>query len=236
MLTNDLNMKQTIFFLSNLTVFLCYGFLSHAQGNRGDNIAGLEHMQIRIDFNKYFDSCGVAGSTMIYDIAAQQWIVSDTVGINRETLPASTFKIINLLIALETNAIKDEHELISWPGTTDTVKYGLRPDIYHDMSVKEAFELSAGWVFVSLAHTIGVETYRKYLLASGYGNGSLTHSDIDFWNFGGFGISPVNQVAFLYGLYNETLPFSQRNMRIVKDVMVAEQAANYTIREDRLDS
>ena len=73
--------------------------------------------------------------------------VSMTV-IPARTLPASTFKIINTLIALETGVIADENEIVKWPGKTDTVKYGYRPDIYHDMSLKEAFKRSAGWVYV----------------------------------------------------------------------------------------
>ena len=70
------------------------------------------------------------------------------------------------MIALETNTIKDENEIIKWVGSTDTVKYGYRPEIYHDMPVKEAFELSAGWVFVELAKKIGKDTYRKHLAES----------------------------------------------------------------------
>nr|WP_265714840.1 MULTISPECIES: hypothetical protein [Sphingobacterium] len=49
-----------------------------------------------------------------------------------------------MLIALETGTIKDENEIMKWPGKTDTVKYGYRPDIYRDITVKEAFEVSAG--------------------------------------------------------------------------------------------
>ena len=73
----------------------------------------------------------------------------------QETLPASTFKIINLLIALETKTISSEKEIVKWVGSTDTLKYGYRPEIYHDMTVSEAFEVSAGWVFVELAKKIG---------------------------------------------------------------------------------
>jgi beta-lactamase class D len=147
-----------------------------------------------------------------------------------ETLPASTFKIINLLIALETHTIKDENEIIKWVGTTDTVKYGYRPEIYHDMSVKEAFEVSAGWVFTELSKKIGKDNYQKYLAECGYGNNNLSQLDADFWNFGDFAISPKNQVEFIKSLYVGNLPFSQRNIDIVKNVMLTEQNDQYTIR------
>ena len=185
---------------------------------------------VKSEYKKYFDSCGVDGSVVIYDLSKNEWIVSDTTEITKETLPASTFKIINLLIALETKTIKDEHEIVKWVGSTDTTKYGYRPEIYHDMSVKEAFEVSAGWVFVELAKKIGKENYKKYLTLCQYGNNNLSQVDADFWNFGEFAISPLNQVEFLVKLYGERLPFSKRNVGIVKNVMINEQTDHYTLR------
>lgn len=184
---------------------------------------------VRQDFNTYFDNCHVEGSIVIYDRSTNKWISSDTLGIRMETLPASTFKIINLLIALETKTIADENEVVKWVGSTDTTKYGYRPEIYHDMTVSEAFKVSAGWVFVELAKRIGKENYEKYLALCNYGNLNLSQQDADFWNFGPFGISPVNQVEFIKNLYEEKLPFSKRNMAIVKKILVAEQNDGYTI-------
>ncbi|MCP9768873.1 class D beta-lactamase [Lacihabitans sp. LS3-19] len=181
-------------------------------------------------FKKYFDSCGVDGAIAIFDKNNQQWILSDTGNVLKESLPASTFKIINLLIALETNAIKDENEIVKWIGKTDTVKYGYRPEIYHNMPVKEAFEVSAGWVFVELAKKIGKENYQKYLTACHYGNLNLDEKDDDFWNFGSFEISPINQVEFLKNLYEGKLPFSKKNIEIVKRVLISEENDNFTIR------
>lgn len=189
---------------------------------------GKHPVEIR-DFNKYFSDCNVAGSVMIFDNEAQKWIVSDTTGIFKETLPASTFKIINLLIALETGVIEDENTILKWNGRTDTVKYGYRPEIYHDMSVKEAFEVSAVWVFLELAEKIGRENYKKYLALCNYGNLDLSGTDEDFWNFGPLGISPVNQAELIKNLYHEKLLFSKRNMQIVKKVMHSEQGNGYTI-------
>jgi beta-lactamase class D len=186
--------------------------------------------KIHNDFKKYFDDCGVEGTIVIFDKNNQEWILSDTLNITTQSLPASTFKIINLLIALETKTIKDENEIIKWVGKTDTVKYGYRPEIYHDMSVKEAFEVSAGWVFIELAKKIGRENYKKHLSACNYGNLNLTEKNDDFWNIGNFAISPVNQVEFIKNLHEEKLPFSKRNIEIVKRVMITEETDNYTIR------
>ena len=193
-------------------------------------ISEIESVTVLQDFKNYFDSCGVDGSIAIYDNQQKKWIVSDTVKTKQTSLPASTFKIINLLIALETKIIADENEIVQWVGSTDTVKYGYRPEIYKDMSVKEAFELSAGWVFVELAKKVGRENYKKYLSESKYGNADLSQQDADFWNFGHFEISPIDQVLFLRKLYENKLPFSKRNMDIVKRVMLTEQNEDYSMR------
>jgi beta-lactamase class D len=183
----------------------------------------------KIDCDKYFKDCKVEGSIVIYDKNEDKWLASDTSGIMKETLPASTFKIMNLLIALETGVIKNEMEVVKWPGKTDTLKYGYRPEIYHNMTVKEAFEVSAGWVFIELAKKIGRKNYQHYLKLCNYGNQDLTQQDPDFWNFGRFAISPINQIDFLRAVYEGRTPFSEKNIQILKKVMITEKETAYTI-------
>lgn len=182
------------------------------------------------NLTKPFQDCAIEGSITLYDYKAGQWIASDIHDSQMGTLPASTFKIINTLIALESGAVADENELIKWPGTTDTVKYGYRPEIYHDMSMKEAFKASAGWAYVELAKKIGKEQYKAYLTRAQYGNADVSIDDPDFWNFGKLAISPVNQIELLRGVYEETLPFSKRSFEILKRIMVEEKTDHYTLR------
>lgn len=196
-------------------------------GNYGNAKTG--SVIIRKDFKRYFDKYKVKGSIVVYDKTKNEWCYSDTSGVKKACLPASTFKIVNLLIALETKAIPDIDTVIKWPGGADTVKYGYRPEIYKDMSVKEAFELSAGWVFIELAKKIGKNAYRKYLTLCNYGNVNLSIPEDDFWNFGPFAISPVNQAQFINRLCDGKLPFSKKNMEIVKKVMITEKTDEFTI-------
>jgi beta-lactamase class D len=184
----------------------------------------------QIDLNKPFQECNIKGSITIYDYQTKKWTSSNVNDSHAATLPASTFKIINTLIVLETGVIADENEIIKWPGETDTVKYGYRPDIYHNMSLKEAFKLSAGWVYVELAKKIGKARYKDLLAKSNYGNADVSINDPDFWNFGNFAISPANQIEILIGVYEETLPFSKRSFAILKEIMKEEQTDIYTLR------
>lgn len=181
------------------------------------------------ELTKYFHDCQVEGSIVIYDRDQDKWIVNDTSDIYKGTLPASTFKILNLLIALETGVIDDEEEVIHYKGNVDTTRYGYRPGTYRDMTVREAFEASAVWVFLDLAEKIGKDTYREYLQKINYGNQHLDTTDLDFWNIGELAISPMDQVKFLIALYEGKLPFSQKNIDIVKDVMLTEIGSDYTV-------
>lgn len=220
-------MKSTQFIFGILFIALLFSCSTKRKDNHFTSKN--DEVLVRQDFKKYFDECNVEGAIAIYDHKNHTWILSDTVATRKETLPASTFKIINLLIALETKTIASENDIVKWPGSTDTLKYDYRPNIYHDITVKEAFEVSAGWAFIELAKKIGKDNYKKYLTLCHYGNINLSQTDPDFWNFGAFGISPINQVEFLKKLYEEKLPFSKRNIDIVKKVMITEQNDDYTI-------
>lgn len=182
------------------------------------------------DFSTPFKKCSINGSITIYDYNAKAWITSDSSDSHFPTLPASTFKIVNTLIALETGVINDTEEIISWPGATDTLLYGYRPEIYRDMSVKDAFQQSAGWVYIELASKIGKERYQQHLTASRYGNGELSVEGEDFWNFGNFAVSPVNQIETLIGIYEETLPFRKSSFTLLKELMIEEQTKTYILR------
>jgi beta-lactamase class D len=184
----------------------------------------------QINIKSAFEDCDVTGSITVYDYQNKQWIFSDSIDAKIETLPASTFKVINLLIALETGVIKDENEVIKWPGKIDTILYGYRPDTYKDMTVKQAFEVSAGWVFIELAKRAGKKRYRHYLNLCDYGNNNLSTKGVDFWNFGAFAISPVNQIEFLVKVYEGNAPFSTRNLEILKRVMTTETTLEYKLR------
>ena len=183
----------------------------------------------QINLKKPFQDCGVDGSTTVYDYRQKKWLFSDEADSRKETLPASTFKIINSLIALETGIIKSENDVVKWVGEVDTVLYGYRPEIYRDMTVREAFKESAGWVYIELAKKIGRNRYLSYLNKCHYGNVNLSGSGVDFWNFGPFAISPINQITFLKALYEETLPFSNYTMAVVKRLMITEATDDYVI-------
>lgn len=181
-----------------------------------------------LNAQNYSDNCNVKGSTTIYDYNNKKWISTDSLDANKPTLPASTFKILNSLIALETKAVKDENEILKWD-KTDKKFFGKSMDAWNkDTNLKNAYKNSTIWFYVEMAKKIGRKKYRKYLNEINYGNKNITHKGTDFWNYGEFGITPKQQVDFRIKLYENKLPFKQENIDKVKSIMISENT-NSTI-------
>ncbi|MGG5209348.1 penicillin-binding transpeptidase domain-containing protein [Chryseobacterium sp. MIQD13] len=184
------------------------------------NINGIKGQSL---FQKYFDECKVKGSTTIYDYQHKKWLYTDSLDAYTETLPASTFKIPNSLIALETKAVLDENEVLKWDGTEKKF-FGGRMDAWNkNTDMKNAYKNSTIWFYVKMAERIGKEKYKKFLKEIHYGNQNITSTGTDFWNYGEFGITPVNQITFLVDLYENRLPFSEKNMDTVKEMMISKK-------------
>jgi beta-lactamase class D len=190
-----------------LTIALCYFIQAHAQ----------------TDLQKHFKNCNLEGSITIYDLQNNKWTYSDEEDAARATVPASTFKIINSLIALEEGVIKDENEVMKWDG----VQRDISP-WNADTDMKNAYKNSTVWFYQELARRIGKEKYASYLKKCSYGNQKLTSAIDRFWLDGSLAISPKNQVEFLKSFYEEKLPFSKRSYEVVKRIMLQEVPENAT--------
>lgn len=72
--------------------------------------------QERPDFGKYFQKAGVKGTFLLYNLKQDRYLVYNRQRANSRIVPASTYKILNSLIALETGVVADENEIIKWDG------------------------------------------------------------------------------------------------------------------------
>ncbi len=182
-------------------------------------------------FQRYFDACNLSGSTTIFDYKNQKWFYTDSTDALVETLPASTFKILNSLIALDTKAVADENEILKWDGK-DRKLSGVSMSAWNkDTDLKTAYKNSTIWFYVELAKKIGRRKYKKVFKKTQYGNQNFKEKGTDFWNYGNFGVSPKNQVEFLIKLYQSRLPFSQESIDVVKDIMISEKNDMGTFRD-----
>lgn len=180
-----------------------------------------------LDFARHFRDLNVTGSILIYDRQNNQTLQYNP-NRNKTAFPvASTFKIPNSLIALETGVIKDELDILTWDGIERTL-----PTWNRDLNLREAFKLSAVWFYQVLARRVGYDRMQHWITTINYGNQNIgTAAEIDqFWLNGTLQITPTNQVNFLRALYDNQLPFSAQTMAIVKDIMIVEKTPDYTIR------
>ena len=185
------------------------------------------HTKIDSIFKKY----GYDGSVTLLDYRNNKWLYTDSIDANRTTLPASTFKIINSLIAIEEKAIKDENEVLKWDGIKRSIFGKEMPQWNKNTDLKTAYKNSTIWFYVRMAERIGRNKYFEYLKKCEYGNLNFSEKGTDFWNYGDYGISPKNQIEFLVQLYENKLPFSQQTINTVKEIMISENKDGFIFRD-----
>ena len=182
-------------------------------------------IEIRNDFKKYYDQFKVEGSFVLYDPQTNKCVFYNPDQYEQTFTPASTFKICNSLIGLETGVIKDENFIISW----DSVNR-QNPKWNIDQDLKTAFKNSTVWYYQELARRVGKHKMKSWLKKVKYGN-KCTSGGIDkFWLTGGLRISPKQQIDFLQRLHDNQLPFSQRSVDIVKNIMIVKDTLDYVVR------
>ncbi len=186
----------------------------------------------KVDFKQHFEQLGVNGSIIIYDLNQNNFYQHNPSRNNTTFLPASTYKIPNSLIALETGVIKDDVAVLTWDGIERGFNGSLLPQWNQDLNIRLAFKYSAVWFYQVLARKIGHERMQDYVNKIEYGNRQIGgKEDIDkFWLSGELRITPQEQITFLRRLYQNDLPFSQRTIDLVKDIAIAEQTPNYILR------
>jgi len=171
------------------------------------------------------DATGFTGSVLVYDLATSNYRAGHAERVDRQLMPASTFKILNSLIALETGVVADASTVIKWDGVVRD-----RTELNRDRDLQTAFRLSAVPHFQELARRIGAERMQRFVNAVGYGNRDISGGIDQFWLTGGLRVSPREQVEFLSRLHRGDLPFSVATMATVKAMMVAEQTEEHVIR------
>ena len=179
--------------------------------------------EVRPELEKYFQ--GFDGALVMYDLNNDRYIRYDPEGCRKRLLPASTFKIMNALIALETGVVADENQVITWDGTGYPI-----PEWNQDHTLKTAFRDSVVWYYQEVARRVGKERMQHYINAVGYGNQDITGNVDSFWLDGALRISANEQVELLKRLYHDNLPFSQRSIARVKKIMLVEVDNTHQLR------
>ncbi|UAY51774.1 class D beta-lactamase [Ferruginibacter albus] len=181
-------------------------------------------VKIDNDLKKYFDEYKVDGSFEFLNNKTGQITAYNLSLDAQRTLPASTFKIVNSLIGIETGKITDGNMVIKWDGIKRSNEAWNK-----DMGMKEAFKVSCVPYYQEVARRIGRDTMQYWLDSLHYGNMKIGDRIDSFWLDNSLKISPDEQLGLVKKLYFDQLPFQKRTQKIVREVMTQEDNTLYKL-------
>ncbi len=171
-----------------------------------------------------FAKHGVKGTFILCPVDTYDCVRINTARGEQRFIPASTFKILNSLIALETGVIDGTEEVLPWDGRKHRITSWNQ-----DQDMEHAFQRSCVWFYQELARRIGETRMRQFLNRTAYGNMNMGGGIDRFWLDGDLRISAVEQIGLLRRLWKEDLPFRTDVQRTVKRLMVLEKGDNYVL-------
>ena len=174
--------------------------------------------------SKLFAGQDVDGTIVIASLNTGKTFTHNDSRARRQFSPASTFKIMNTLIAIEEKAVSGKSDVFKWNGHVYDI-----PNWNHDQTLESAFKVSCVWCYQELARRIGIGKYRKYLRKSEYGKLQDSFDVTTFWLDGSLQISAFEQVNFLNRLYRRTLPFQTVAYETLGQIMLVDQTPAFSL-------
>lgn len=205
-----------------ILLFLLIGcfVLTNAKETSGADSAGNLPLNQSIsseDLSNYFQ--GYDGSFVLLDMEKNHYQVFNYDNSKKRISPDSTYKIISSLVGLETGVLTNENTPLEWDGTMYPFERWNK-----DQTLASAISFSVSWYFQKVDSMVGKTRIEDYLKQIKYGNYDLSGDISDFWIESSLKISPLEQVEMLKKLYTYDMPFSQKNIDIVKKIIkISEQ-------------
>ena len=177
------------------------------------------------EFQSILDSANLDGVILLFDINENTFYSNNYEKATIGHLPASTFKIPNSIIGLETGAIKNDSMIFKWDG-----EQRYLPSWEKDLNLKQAFQLSCVPCFQSVAQKIGVEKMNTNIAKLDYGKIEVDHNTLtNFWLVGNSKITAFEQIGFLQRFLFKQLPISTSTYSTVKDILKIKVEDNYVL-------
>ena len=187
--------------------------LTNAQGITGpvqeEKAPKLQQSVTYEDLSSYFKEYD--GSFVLLDLESGHYQVYNDANSKKRVSPDSTYKIISSLVGLETEVVTNENAQMEWDGTIYPFEQWNK-----DQTLTSATINSVSWYFQKVDSLVGKTRIESYVKQMGYGNVDLSGGINEFWLESSLKISPIEQVKILEKLYTYKLPFSRRNIDIVK--------------------
>jgi len=207
-----------------LLLFLILSISSCRQQHKTNLSKSEENKKIKSEFQTIIDSANVNGAILIYDLHRNNFYSNDFNWTKQGKLPASTFKIANTIIGLETGVIKNDSTIFKWDGQERWL------DLWEqDLILRDALQYSCVPCYQQVATKIGPQRMNEYVKKIEYGDLKIDSNNIsNFWLEGESRINQMQQIDFLKRFYSGQLPISVKTQKIVKQIMVID-TENYTL-------
>lgn len=174
---------------------------------------------------KYFDEQKAMGCFGLFNNGNGQFTIYNLPRYRDSAfLPASTFKIVNSLIGLQTGKITNDSMVIKWDGVVRD-----NPEWNQDLSMYRAFRLSAVPYYQEVARRIGKDTMQYWLDSLAYGTKKIKGPIDSFWLDNSLKITPDEQLGLVKRLYFNQLPFFTPYQEVVKKAMLFEDKPLYRL-------
>ncbi|CAM1341712.1 class D beta-lactamase [Tenacibaculum aestuarii] len=201
-------------------------FFSCKNEEKSKSIKAETKYVVKDDFQEIIYKAKLEGAILIYDLNNDTFYSNDFDWCNKENLPASTFKIPNSIIGLETGVLKNENVVFKWGGEPRYLKIWEK-----DLTLQQAFHFSCVPCYQEIARNIGLERMKTNLTKLNFGLMDVNEGNLDsFWLQGNSKINQFEQIDFLKRLYNSELPISKQTDSIMKKMMVISENNLYVLR------
>lgn len=160
----------------------------------------------------------VIGTFVLHDVQTGAVRVHNPARAAHRFVPASTFKLTNTLIGLETGAIASVDEILPYGGKPQRLKIWE-----NDMSAREAIKVSNVPVYQELARRIGPVRMADWLKKLNYGNAESGPVVDRFWLDGPLTISALEQAEFLARLTSGKLPVHASTVAAISEITLIEE-------------
>ena len=173
----------------------------------------------------FFKEAGAEGTFAILDNGTGEFTVYNLPRYRDSAYtPASTFKIVNSLIGLQTGVITNDSMVIKWDGVQRSFESWNK-----DLNMYDAFRASAVPYYQEVARRIGRDTMQRWLDSLSYGTKKITTAIDTFWLDGSLKVKPDEQLGLVKQLYFDQLPFYKVNQQAVKRAMLWEDTPQYKL-------
>lgn len=175
-----------------------------------------------LDLEAVYFAHQVEGCFLLRSLGTDQLFVYNPHRCEKGFLPASTFKMVNAMIGLETGVAVDAQYHFPWDSVARSFEAWNQ-----DHTLKTGFQTSCVPCYQHLARQIGVQQMQEGVRKLNFGKMDINDETLStFWLRGKSVITPYEQLDFMTRFAQGELPIKPETEAILKDMMILAEDEN----------